>query len=59
MVDILESSLSGAIRFQEEVVGIDGPVWSNPKIWIISSIILVILTAVLIYYKVLIGSRRI
>jgi len=59
MVDILENTISGAIKLQKETVGIDGSIWSNPKIWIISSILLVILTAILIYYKVLIGSRRI
>ncbi len=41
-----------------DITNISTPVWGDPKLWIIISIGLVILTAILIYYKLLTGETR-
>lgn len=54
MISVLSSNTDVA-----DIPRIGDPVWTDPKIWIISSIFLVVLIAILIYCKVLTGTRKI
>ena len=33
-------------------------IWADPRVWLISAAVLVIVTIILIYYKVFLGDKR-